>query len=163
MPQKFSRLPPSSVRPLVVEYLQRRYESTAEPLPEAFQAQTEIAATQPQGVVRKRGKRPRHLFKSDPAADKGMKGHKAEAKFLPPGTILEYLELCRAEVPDAKIGRKVFCAVFCLTIVGNFLMALASFQTFQPSQEMISCFPSPKLCDPKVQHQKISCGSDPQP
>ena len=114
MPQKFSRLPPSSVRPLVVEYLQRLYESTAEPLPEAFQMQTEMAATQPQGVVRKRGKRPRHLFKSDPAADKGMKGHKAEAKFLPPGTILEYLELCRAEFPDAKICRKVFCAVFCL-------------------------------------------------
>ena len=113
LPQKFARLDPSSVRPLVVEYLQRLYESTAEPLPEAFQVQTEIVATQPQGVVRKRGKRPRHLFKSDPADDKGMKGHKAEAKFLPPGTILEYLDLCRAEFPDTKIGRKVFCAVFC--------------------------------------------------
>ena len=109
LPRKYAHLPKDTVRPRVVEFLQKLYESTAEPLPEAYSVQAPVAVGQPQVMVRRRGKRPRHLFKTDDQLDKSQKGHKAGAKFLPPGTILEYLELCRTENPDVKIGRKVFC------------------------------------------------------
>ena len=70
----------------------------------------------PQNLVRRRGKRPRHFCKYDSAEERG---HISTAKFLPPGTILDYLELCRTENPSLKIGRKVFTRVPWLYRVGR--------------------------------------------
>ena len=105
----YDTLPRGSVRPQIVEFLQELYHTTAEPLPEAYSLPAELAEDQPQACpqnIRRRGKRPRHLFKFDKVKSKG---HSEGAKFLPPGTLLEYLELCRSQFPDLKIGRKIFC------------------------------------------------------
>ena len=113
-PQKYERLSEKSVKPQIVEFLQKLYHTIAEPLPEAFSVESNstTAVKGPQNVVRRRGKRPRHLFKHD-AEQKKLKGHAEDAKFLPPGTILDYLELCRSDYPTLKIGRKVFCRATC--------------------------------------------------
>ena len=104
----YETLRPNSVRPQIVEFLQELYHTTAEPLPEAYSVPAEQAEGQgispgPQNV-RRRGKRPRHLFKFD----KESKGHTQGAKFLPPGTLVEYLQLCRSQL-NLPIGRKIFC------------------------------------------------------
>ena len=95
------------MRATVYEWLEKMYLTTAEPLPEAYSVD---AAASPPNLVRRRGKRPRHFVKVDPDA-RNEKGHSQGAKFLPPGTIGEYLELCRADHPGAKIGRKLFTRV----------------------------------------------------
>eukprot|EP00435_Cladocopium_sp_Y103_P037038 s3000_g9.t1 len=113
-PQKHERLSEKSVKPQVVEFLQKLYHTVAEPLPEAFAVDANSAGIVqgPKNVVRRRGKRPRHLFKHD-VEKKNQKGHAEDAKFLPPGTILDYLELCRSDYPTLKIGRKTFCRATC--------------------------------------------------
>ena len=103
-PKHHEFLAPGSMRPTVYEWLEKMYLTTAEPLPEAYNVD---AAASPPNLVRRRGKRPRHFMKVDPDARR-EKGHSEGAKFLPPGTIGEYLELCRADHPGAKIGRKLF-------------------------------------------------------
>ena len=112
-PQKYERLSEKSVKPQIVEFLQKLYHTTAEPLPEAFSVETNsvMTPTGPKNVVRKRGKRPRHFFKHDD--QKKQQGHAEDAKFLPPGTILDYLELCRSDYPTLKIGRKTFTRATC--------------------------------------------------
>ena len=99
-------VPGDSLRPVVFEWLEKMYLTVAEPLPEAYSVD---AAAHPPNLVRRRGKRPRHFFKTDPETK--QKGHGQEAKFLPPGTIVEYLELFRHDNPGLKIGRKLFTRV----------------------------------------------------
>ena len=108
-PRKNDALPAGSVRPQVTEFLNELYNTTAEPLPEAHGVEVEAESSKRKTIqnVRRRGKRPRHLHKFDNGSN--FKGHLPGAKFLPPGTILDYLELCRARFPDLKIGRRVFC------------------------------------------------------
>ena len=118
-PRAYSRFPDDGVRPAIVQFLRTLYHTTAEPLPEAVSSQTgsgnhpgqdegSRVKLGPQNLVRRRGKRPRHFCKYDSAEERG---HLSTAKFLPPGTILDYLELCRTENPSLKIGRKVFTRV----------------------------------------------------
>ena len=114
-PRAYSRFPDDGVRPAIVQFLQSLYHTTAEPLPEAVSSQTGNGQDEgdrvkpgPQNLVRRRGKRPRHFCKYDGGQERG---HISTAKFLPPGTILDYLELCRSENPSLKIGRKVFTRV----------------------------------------------------
>lgn len=102
-PQRFERLSSTSVRPALTEWFQQAWHRLAEPLPEAFEAEATAVVN-----VRRRGKRPRHLHKFDPA---GKKGHHEQARFLPPGTIVEYLELARRDLPHLSFGRKIFTRV----------------------------------------------------
>ena len=126
-PRAYSRFPDDGVRPAIVQFLRTLYHTTAEPLPEAVSSQTgsgnhpgqdegSRVKLGPQNLVRRRGKRPRHFCKYDSAEERG---HISTAKFLPPGTILDYLELCRTENPSLKIGRKVFTRVPWLYRVGR--------------------------------------------
>lgn len=96
MPKKFQSLPKDSVQPVVTEWLHEMYMTTAEPLPEAADN------------IRRRGKRPRSLYKTQPQEGQG---HSSLAKFLPPGSIQDYLELCRSDHQGLKIGRKAFTRV----------------------------------------------------
>lgn len=113
-PNRRTRLPPNSVRPLVVEYLQKLYNQVAEPLPESrsneFEGKGEVDLV---AKVKRRGKRPRHIFKlDDPNNDKCKnEGDLRTIKFLPPASLVDYHDLCQAEYPDNKIGRKIFCRV----------------------------------------------------
>lgn len=106
MPKRHTYMPPSSVRPQIVQFLEKLYNTVAEPLPESrarddgLQDPVELVS----GPVKKRGKRPRHIFKED-ESDR----HIAGVKFLPPGSILDYYDLCKHEYPSLSIGRKVFC------------------------------------------------------
>ena len=100
-------LPLSSMRPPIVEWLQKAYNTLAEPLPEASgQADVVevVAGSANDKKLRRRGKRPRHLFKVSE-----YKGYAPNMKFLPPGTIGNYYELCKLETGH-KFGRKLFCA-----------------------------------------------------
>lgn len=107
-PRRNDALPANSVRPQITEFLNELYNTTAEPLPEAhgFGAGAGQAKKSIQNV-RRRGKRPRHLHKFDSGTK--FKGHLPDAKFLPPGSIGDYLDLCRARYPHLSIGRKIFC------------------------------------------------------
>ena len=117
LPRAYSTFPRNEVRPAIVEFLQSLYHTTAEPLPEAASQQPQLAKEGPSNMVRRRGKRPRHFHKYDAESCRKEKGHVKEAKFLPPGTILEYLEHCRTANPSLKIGRKVFTRVSVLDCV----------------------------------------------
>ena len=108
VPRAHRILPKDSARPLCVEFLQKLYASVAEPMPESKgpsdSAPAGLQLKQSQcDRVKRRGKRPRHLFKQTET-----EGFHPQAKFLPPGTITEYLELCRSEYPDVRISRRVF-------------------------------------------------------
>ena len=107
VPHENLRLPANSARPQCVEFLRKLYTSVAEPMPEN-KGEATADGDNCQNIKR-RGKRPRHIHKH---ADRA--GFSAGAKFLPPGTITEYLELCRAEYPAKKICRKVFTRDTCL-------------------------------------------------
>ena len=101
-PKENQFLSPSSARPLCMDFLEKIYHELAEPMPDARDdGQNEGIKLQ----FKRRGKRPRHRFKRDDLS-------RDQIKFLPPGTILDYLELCRAENPKHKIGRTVFCRAF---------------------------------------------------
>lgn len=139
MPQKYERLPQNSTRPIVVEYLQRLYHTVAEPLPEAFSLEKDPGERLPKSSVRRRGKRPRHLFKCDKADEqKKFKGHVDAAKFLPPGTILEYLEILRSEVPSVYIGRKTFCRAAWLSLLIQGMAYLKFWQANNKSMGYVS-------------------------
>ena len=105
MPKRHTHMSPDSVRPQIIQFLEKLYNEVAEPLPDSrarddgLQDQVELV-----GPVKKRGKRPRHIFKED-EADRHMAG----VKFLPPGSILDYYDLCKHEFPSLQIGRKLFC------------------------------------------------------
>lgn len=117
LPKRHAYMSPSSVRPQVLQFLGQVYPTVAEPLPETrakddgIRDQIELTT----GPVKKRGKRPRHMFKLDDV-DRYIAG----VKFLPPGSILDYWDLCKHEYPDLKIGRKVFCRVPWLVIIISF-------------------------------------------
>ena len=114
-PKQHETLPANSVRPEITEFLQELYHTTAEPLPEAYSVEVPVQDATGSGKktvqnVRRRGKRPRHLYKFDASkARKNIKGHLSGAKFVPPGSITDYLEICRDRFPHLTIGRKVFC------------------------------------------------------
>lgn len=97
-PKENEFLPANSARPLCMDFLEKIYHELAEPMPDAKDDQLEGLKLQ----VKRRGKRPRHRFKRDDLS-------RDQIKFLPPGTILDYLDLCRAENHQHTIGRKVFC------------------------------------------------------
>lgn len=97
--------PPCIIRAKVHEWLVGVYHKLAEPLPEGVQ-DLPTEGDNRWGKIKRRGKRPRHLVKQQPEAS----GHHSDVKFLPPGTILSYLDLCRAEL-GCKISRKIFCRV----------------------------------------------------
>lgn len=106
VPKEKSVLPHNSCRAEVVEFLEQLYHTVAEPLPEAGNEMLRLNL----GVKSKRrGKRPRSIFKKETFE----KGFAPGTKFLPPGTLGEYLEQCRSEFPSKTIGRKVFCRVSC--------------------------------------------------
>ncbi len=108
VPQKWRRIPGvDSARAKVHEWLQQAYHKLAEPLPEAIVVEPAVngPGEQKPRCMKKRGKRPRQLVKFD------RPGYHAEVKFLPPGTILSYLHLCRAELTDVKVSRTLFCRV----------------------------------------------------
>ena len=106
VPKRHAYLPETSVKPQVLEFLQKIYNTLAEPLPEA---RSRLEGHDPDLLpsIKKRGKRPRHLYKID--AD--TKAYREGVKFLPPGSIRDYHELCKSEYPALKIGRKVFSRV----------------------------------------------------
>eukprot|EP00435_Cladocopium_sp_Y103_P058480 s1336_g20.t1 len=81
-PKQHEFLAPHSMRPIVYEWLEKTYLTTAEPLPEAYSV--DAAASPPTSS--------RHFVKVDPDV-RNEKGHSQGAKFLPPGTIGEYLTL----------------------------------------------------------------------
>lgn len=116
-PNRRTRLSPNSARPLVVEYLQRLYNQVAEPLPESRSNEFEGSAESEVDLVpklKRRGKRPRHYFKFDDRNDACQNKNECDLKiikFLPPGTLVDYHDLCKADYPDQKIGRKLFCRV----------------------------------------------------
>ena len=121
-PKKHLYLPKGGeIRAAIVEFLQTMYLTVAEPLPEAYAID---AAKSAPNLIRRRGKRPRHLYKHEPANPEGTKGHSADAKFLPPSTIGEILQLCRAEYPHLQIGRKLFCRVSWLLLIDFILFDL---------------------------------------
>ena len=100
-PKENDFLSAKSTRPLCMDFLEKIYHELAEPMPDARDDQVEGIKLQ----VKRRGKRPRHRFKRDDLS-------RDQIKFLPPGTLLDYLDLCRAEHPQHKIGRKVFNRAF---------------------------------------------------
>ena len=103
------RLPCNSARPQRFEFLRHLYTRIAEPMPENKGEWT--ADGDSCQNIKKRGKRPRHRYKHAEHP-----GFSSGAKFLPPGTIAEYFELCRAEYPGVKMSRKVFTRDTCLCI-----------------------------------------------
>ena len=105
VPRANAYLPADSTRPLCVEFLQRLYRSVAEPMPESKGDHGDAHTPGFCQRIKRRGKRPRHFFKQT------EKGYHPGAKFLPPGTITEYLEICRSDNPGVKISRKTFTRV----------------------------------------------------
>ena len=106
VPKQHSTLPQNSARSVVIEFLEALWHAHAEPLPEAMHDTLDLKL---QKKVRRRGKRPRHLHRRETFKT----GFSPNMKFLPPGTIGDYLEQCRAEYPSAKISRKLFSSVPC--------------------------------------------------
>ncbi|CAK9011591.1 Modification methylase ScrFIA [Durusdinium trenchii] len=110
---------PSAARGRVVEYLTHLYHKVAEPMPELINPSqlkvgqvghaTYTGAKARVNPVRKRGKRPRSLVKRD---DPSEVQDVSDMRVLPPSTIQDYHELCRAENPDVTISRKLFCKVW---------------------------------------------------
>ena len=104
LPKKHSRIPSDGgAYARCVEYLQQLYHTAAEPLPEAMQQTLQFADVKVKRI-RRRGKRPRQLRKRE----LGGSGYGPNVKFLPPGSILHYYEMCKTEHPDVKISRKIF-------------------------------------------------------
>lgn len=107
-PKKWSVIPGvNSARAKVHQWLMQAYHKLAEPLPEAIVVQPAVSGPgeQKPKCVKKRGKRPHRLVKHD------RPGYHAAVKFLPPGTILSYLQLCRADLTDVSVSRTLFCRV----------------------------------------------------
>lgn len=106
LPRKWEVIPGvESARAKVHEWLMQMYHKLAEPLPEASSIQNVAKdGVQPKGT-KKRGRRPRHIVKVD------KPGYHPEIKFLPPGTIASYLELCKADLKDVSVSKKLFCRV----------------------------------------------------
>ena len=103
LPKKHSRIPSDvGAYAKCVEYLQQLYHTAAEPLPEAMQQTLQITDVKVKRI-RRRGKR-RQLVKREPAGS----GYGGKVKFLPPGSISHYLEMCQTEHPDVKITRQTF-------------------------------------------------------
>lgn len=100
IPKRRERLVRDSTRPQIIEFLEKCWHQLAEPMPEAIESQVELL-----GPVKRRGRRPRHLFKKEDH----KQGFAAGMKMLPPGHIVDYWELCCADFPDVKISRKLFC------------------------------------------------------
>ena len=96
-------------RRAVVSFLTMCYNTMAESLPEAIQDHRpeDIRAGTGKRRLKRRGKRPRSIRKDEA----GGSGYAATMKFLPPGTILLYWDLCKAEYPKLQIGRKLFSRV----------------------------------------------------
>ena len=103
-PRKNLHMQDTSVRPQVAEFLQKMYNQLAEPLPEARSRQDGLDSDLLPSI-KKRGRRPRHLYK----LDDDTKAYRDGVKFLPPGSVVDYWDLCKEEFPHLKIGRKVFC------------------------------------------------------
>lgn len=97
-------IPSDGARAAVHEYLTKLYHSTAEPLPEGRQAEDVVEITNRARRVKRRGKRPRHFVKREERSS----GFAPTIKFLPPGTIGLYWDMCKADNPDLRISRKVF-------------------------------------------------------
>ena len=104
-PRNHEVLRADSARPVIVEWLQTMYHEVAESLPEALHCKTDGDDAR-LTTVKRRGKRPRHYFKQESKEE--QVGYQAGVKFLPPGTLGQYLELCRADHPSVRIGRKLF-------------------------------------------------------
>ena len=99
---------PGSAREKCHEFFERAYHALAEPLPETVwrtPEQADQAKAAASKTLRRRGKRPRQIYKST----EGGSGYNRSIRFLPPGRINDYLDLCRFEFPGTKISRKVFC------------------------------------------------------
>ena len=93
------------------------YDEQAESLPEALHCKTDGDDAK-LVTVKRRGKRPRHYFKQEPKDQ----CYDAGVKFLPPGTLGQYLELCRADHPEVAIGRKIFNRDSCPHFEKRFLV-----------------------------------------
>ena len=89
-------------RRVLMEYFEELYFTVAEPLPEAA-VEGEVKFVQ---KTRRRGKRPRHLYRLEP---RDQKGYCPGTKFLPPGTISGYLELFHAKADVPRVSRTLFC------------------------------------------------------
>ena len=99
-------------RVAVTEFLTRCYHNIAESLPEAAEDKRPDDAKLVLGnkkCLKKRGKRPRHFRKHEP----GGAGYTRDIKFLPPGSIGLYWELCKTEHAPLQIGRKLFTRASC--------------------------------------------------
>ena len=96
-------------RSAVVSFLTTCYNTMAESLPEAVQDRRpgDLIALQGKRKLKRRGKRPRSVRKQE----EGGSGYAPGMKFLPPGTILMYWDLCKSEHPELNIGRKLFTRV----------------------------------------------------
>ena len=107
LPKKWSVQPgDNSARAAVHEWFSQIYHKLAEPLPEALTPQpSQLGEFGKKNNLKRRGRRPRHLVKQEP----GGSGYDPRVKFLPPGTILSYLALCKADLPHWEINRKLFC------------------------------------------------------
>ena len=100
--------PPGSAREKCHEFFERAYHALAEPLPETVwrtQEQADQARSAAAKTLRRRGKRPRQMYKST----QGGSGYNPTIRFLPPGSITDYLDLCRFQYAPLQISRKVFC------------------------------------------------------
>lgn len=93
-------------RAAVTEFLTRCYHNLAESLPEASEDKRpdDVKLVLGKKCLKRRGKRPRHFRKHE----QGGAGYTRGIKFLPPGTIGLYWELCKTEQAPLQIGRKLF-------------------------------------------------------
>ena len=94
-------------RAAIHEWLTTIYHKLAEPLPEGVPSLSIGNAEVQEGLanLKRRGRRPRHVVKKQDG-----QGHHKDVKFLPPGTIGSYFELCLADLGETcKVTRKVFC------------------------------------------------------
>lgn len=106
VPKQHSTLPKNSARSVVIEFLESLWHCQAEPLPEAMHDTRDFKL---KSKVRRRGKRPRHFHRRETFKT----GYSPNMKFLPPGTIGDYLEQFRGEYPAVKVSRKLFTLVPC--------------------------------------------------
>ncbi|CAK9076763.1 unnamed protein product, partial [Durusdinium trenchii] len=100
-------LRPDSARPHIVEWLQKMYNTAAEPLPEAPTMMVEETFLK-NPKIKLRGKKPRHRRRQG-FLPQDLKGRKL--KFLPPNTINGYCELCSLEL-GRRVNRRQFCLVW---------------------------------------------------
>ncbi|CAK9044016.1 Uncharacterized protein SCF082_LOCUS25066, partial [Durusdinium trenchii] len=106
LPKSHEMIQPCEGRSKVAEFLTQLYQKVAEPMPELGERAVVLKMGETSAPTKKRGRRPRSFVKRDDFQNLSA------VRMLPPGTIRDYHELCKAENPGVSISRTLFGRVW---------------------------------------------------